>query len=277
MNKKIISVALALAVAITAAAFVFKKQATLNQEETSPANPTSPSAPSSTASPAPTTGTTATSTSSAGTTNPAASQPTAAPANGTPAAKSEEAAKLAATPLSKEEVKSVKMMATAMVQYMDPKFGNPDLLKDAMTKAGFKPTVAKDFNPYTGKMIIVHCENPPPGTRCCHAQYFEDEHKKPFLQHMSFELRPSADGMNQAVAALNEAIRPQGKKPVGAPTKKSDTLAKWDLKDNFEATILKLENPDDLKGDPFCAHEIPDDLGTYKVMVEMVPDKDEHE
>lgn len=274
MNKKIIFLAIALAVAISAAAFVFNKKS----EQGASNEPLSPPPPASTD-----TETTSPKMplSSAAVTTTGGIAPSMN--NGQPAAPSmavneeagKEVSKWASTPLSKEEKQSVKVMATTLVKYLDPKLGNPDTLVKDMTKAGLQPVMAKDFNQYTGKMIVVRCNNPPPGTRCCHAQYFEDENKKPFLQHMSFELRPNPEGMQAAAAALDAALQGDGKGRLGKAKTQTEDMAHWELKDNYSATIMKLNSAEDLKYDPFCAHDPVEDKGSFKVMVEMVPDKDE--
>ncbi|MGZ3694497.1 MAG: hypothetical protein ACXWQO_09975 [Bdellovibrionota bacterium] len=276
MNKKIIYLAISLAVAISAAAFVFNKKFPNPNGEPQPAvEDTNAGIAAGTTPPSSLNGTagnqTQTQTSATGVVSPSSGP--SLPVN-------DEAAipvtsKWAEVPLSKEEIKSVKMLSATLIKFVDPKMGNPDLLVKEFTKAGLQPVIAKDFNQYTGKMIVVRCNNPPPGTRCCHAQYFEDENKKSFLQHISYEMRPSPNGMEVAAASLDAILAPHGVGKLGKPVTKTQDLAHWELKNNFSATIMKLKTAADMKDDPFCAHDPAEDIGMYKVMAEMVPDKDD--
>ncbi|MGE3260912.1 MAG: hypothetical protein AB7K68_03940 [Bacteriovoracia bacterium] len=276
MNKKIIYVAIALAVAISAAAFVFSKKsyspgessAVMNSETEggaagSSATPGSsaPSASSEDANQA----------SSSSTSSPPPSSGPSLPVNDAAGSK---ASKWAEVPLSAKEIKSVRVMSATLVKFLDPKMGNPDLLVKEFNKAGMQAVMAKDFNQYTGKMIVVRCNNPPPGTRCCHAQYFEDENKKSFLQHMSFEVRPGKGAMEQVISSLEEALKPLKLGKLEKPVSKTEDKVHWELQEDYTATIKKLSTADDLKNDPFCAHDPEEDKDSYKVMVEMAPDDD---
>lgn len=272
MNKKIIFVAIALAVAISAAAFVFQRKAheaapttVTDSGATAPDGDATTSA-SPTAAPAVKSGE-----------GDADSQPTGSPTSSGPSLPVAESNAVAvksrweSVPLTPAEKKSVKVMSSLLAKYVDPKMGNPDLLVKEFAKAGMEPVVATQENPYTGKLVIVRCNNPPAGTRCCHAQYFEDEHKKLFLQHMSFGMRPNPEGMAVAEEAINAALAPLGKGRLGKPRDKTEDMASWEVKSNYTVTIKKLTSAEELKYDPFCAQDEKDDIGSFKIMLELVP------
>lgn len=273
MNKKIIYLAIALAVAISAAAFVFSKKSytpgesspVMNSETQSGATAPAESSNSS-ASPADNAQDVSGSATQGGSTSSGPSLPVNEEAS--PGSK-----KWEDIPLSAKELKSVRTMSTLLVKFLDPKMGNPELLVKEFNKAGMQAVMAKDFNQYTGKMIVVRCNNPPEGTRCCHAQYFEDENKKSFLQHMSFEVKPGKGAMEQVVTSLETALKPLNLGKLGKPVSKTEDKVHWDLGEEYTATVMRLKSSDDLKNDPFCAHDPETDRGSYKVMVEMAPEE----
>lgn len=277
MNKKIISVALALAVAITAAAFVFKKQTTLNREEAVPTDQTNPaptgSAPGATTSPAQAPGATTSTPDTRTGGSPSAPAAKAAPFGGASGTESAAAAQQAQAPLKPEEKKSMQMLTRAMVKYIQPKYSKPDAMIADLKKAGLDPVIAKDFNDATGKMIQVRSEKSLPGQRYLHAQYFEDEEKQQFPQHISSEFRPASDCMPVAIASALSTIKEMypGNAKLGKPIQVSADFVKFNLPDNRELWIKKL-GAEDLAGDPFNAHDPVTDVGTCKMAVEQIPD-----
>ena len=174
--------------------------------------------------------------------------------------------------MTKKEV-SLTRMAMALASFSSPKLQQPMTLVKDLDKAGLKPVVSQDFNEDTGKMLIMRTNEVMEGTRYFHAQYFEDENKKPFLQHMSFEVQPAPDAMDNATRAIEKAFGDLGK----PDTEKSD-YRKWKTDNGYVVWIKKM-GKEDLKGDPYNAYT-KDDVGTIRVAVEEDPhahgDDDEH-
>lgn len=125
-----------------------------------------------------------------------------------------------------------------------------------------EPYMVRDANEYTGEMMIVRTKSPIPGTRYFHAQYFTDENKTRFPQHMSFEFRPHAEAMNQAIAAVRESFP-----GLGNPEQQSNDFIQWDLGNGHVLWVKRL-GPDDIEENPFNAYT-PDDLGSIRVAVEL--------
>lgn len=176
-------------------------------------------------------------------------------------------------PLSSEERKALQKMATSLLRYVLPGSRDPQLMIGELAMAGLKPVVAKDVNDATGTMIQIRTEKSLPGIRYYHAQYFEDENKTLFPQHISFEVRPSGDGMREASAALEAALKAAEAKwgKLGTPITKTESLAEWRLKGGYMAWIKKM-GVEDLENDRFNAHELPQDAGLYKVAIELIPE-----
>ncbi len=141
------------------------------------------------------------------------------------------------------------------------KGANPKSLIQRLTQQGLKPEVAQDFNKETGKLLVVRTEETLPGTRYFHAQFFEDENKQPFLQHMSFEFRPGPESMKTAVDAVQEKFP-----GLGRPESQSDGYVLWKTQDGYVVWVKKM-SAQDLKHDPFNAYA-PEDVDTVRVVVE---------
>jgi hypothetical protein len=124
-----------------------------------------------------------------------------------------------------------------------------------------QPVVTQNFNPDTGKMLIVRTGEALPGTRYFHAQFFEDENKQPYLQHMSFEFRPGPDAMDKAVKAVESQFPGLGK-----PSIKNADYIQWQTKNDYIVWVKRM-SAEDLKDDPFNAHTKAD-AGTIKAAVE---------
>jgi hypothetical protein len=276
MNKKIALITAALVITIAAVAYLGKKKseslpANAPGTESSQSNPSAstPAAPG-----ASTANSSTTATAPSGNNSPPLKNiPFGAPS----AASTGENSSLSEQPLSAEEQKAAQTLMTSLVTFIQPAHSSPNEMLRGLTKLGLQPVMAKDFNPYTGKMLIIRTDKTLPGTRCYHGQYFEDEHKKNVVQHVSFELRPSKDGFAEAekmlVAQLKRYEEKTGK--LGEPVKRTENFVKWDLANNYSAWILRYTADDIQSGDPFCAHDIATDIGTLRVAIEEVPDHDD--
>lgn len=124
-----------------------------------------------------------------------------------------------------------------------------------------KPLVARQTNSDTGEMLIVRTNNPLPGTRYFHAQYFTDENSQTFLQHMSFEVRPGSSAMAEAIAAIHTAFP-----SLPNPTVKTPGFVKWSIDEKYIVWVKQLTSTD-LKDNPFNAYT-ENDVGTVRVAIE---------
>lgn len=131
-----------------------------------------------------------------------------------------------------------------------------------LKNSGQDPMLTRDKNPYTGDMMIVRTNNPFPGTRYFHAQYFQNASGEPFVQHMSFEYKPGPTALADAVTAIKNTFA-----NLNDPTVQSADYVQWKLDDDYILWIKKL-GPEDLKDDPFNAYG-PEDVGTVRVAVEL--------
>jgi hypothetical protein len=134
-------------------------------------------------------------------------------------------------------------------------------LVERLQKSGQDPRVIRDSNPYSGEMIVVRADTPLEGTRYFHAQYFVGEDGQPFVQHMSFEFKPSPTAMSDAMAAVAKTFP-----NLSPPTHVRDGYARWKLDDGHILWVKSL-NADDVAHDPFNAYS-PKDLGAVRVAYE---------
>ncbi|PIK14743.1 hypothetical protein [Halobacteriovorax sp. JY17] len=137
-----------------------------------------------------------------------------------------------------------------------------DALKDTLTKSGLEVVSTKDSNPYTGSMTVIRTNNSLPGTRYFHAQVFTDESGKPFVQHMSYEYRPSKNAFAEAVAAAKKTF---GLTKVADVRK--DGFYSWNTEDGYIIWIKRM-TAEDLKDDPFNAYT-ESDIGTIRTAKEL--------
>lgn len=141
----------------------------------------------------------------------------------------------------------------------------PEFLVKKLSDAGLKPLVVQDFNEFTGKMIVVRTDETLPGTRYFHAQYFEDENKQPFLQHMSFEFRPNEKSLDEAVTEIKKAFPPS----LGEPQYCIKNYAAWEHGD-YTVHCKRLTKEDIENDDPNRARS-EEDINAVKCSVEQNP------
>jgi hypothetical protein len=168
-------------------------------------------------------------------------------------------------PLSPEEHKEVLASLGKMsgiVAEFTGEHKSMEQLVSALKAQKQEPFIVKDKNPYTGEMIIIRTKNPPTGTRYFHAQYFTDESNERFVQHMSFELRPSATAMDDAIKAVHAAFP-----NLGTPETQTNDFIQWNL-GTGQVLWLKRLGQDDVADNPFNAYS-ESDIGSIRVAVEL--------
>jgi len=172
---------------------------------------------------------------------------------------------LSEQPLGEEEKQSISDILQILAA--KEKLGkSPKELFSAMGEVGLQPKAARDSNPYTGSLLTVRTNNALPGTRYFHAQIFQDEGAPGHMQHASFEIRPSSDGMKTALSLL-KATHPQ----LGVPHIYRDDYVLW--KTNGRVVSVKRLGADELDNH-FNAHA-PEDVGTVWVVSEDEPEHGE--
>lgn len=169
------------------------------------------------------------------------------------------------TPLSRVEQDSIRAMVAAMAQASQVNH-KPESLIKSLRDAGMGPIIGKDFNEDTGKMIVVRTKDTLPGIRYFHAQYFEDENKVQFLQHLSFEIRPAPDAMETAFALLKDF-----KKNLSKPNL-SNNFIEWNDDDGYSIWLKKLtlEDIKKMRKEPYNSYST-DDVGTVQAAIEQSP------
>ena len=137
-----------------------------------------------------------------------------------------------------------------------------EALKETLTKRGLEVVSTVDSNPYTGSLTVIRTNNSLPGTRYFHAQIFTDENNKDFVQHMSYEYRPSENAFAEAVAAAKKTF---GLTKVADVRK--DGFYSWNTDDGYIIWVKRMEK-EDLKNDPFNAYTDAD-IGTVRTAKEL--------
>ncbi len=178
----------------------------------------------------------------------------------------EDKAYLQAAPLSKDEVKSVKKLFETFFASPRGKDNLNKLIRQLRLN-GLDPEMARDFNPYTGKMLTIRTNEALEGTRYFHAQFFQDDEtgKDPVRQHLSFEIRPSPDCMKVG----QEIVEAKLGKKLGTPTsQRGDEWIEW--KKDGESIWLQRLGRNDLNADRLNARTIAD-IGTCRAAIEQIP------
>ena len=166
-----------------------------------------------------------------------------------------------AAPLSKKELASVQTLLDTAFTYARPTQEPKNLIKE-LEKMHLEPIAAQDFNEHTGKMLVVRTESSLEGTRFFHAQFFEDEKKRTFLQHVSFEIRPSPDCMKTGSAMIEKKLGSKLR-----PVQQSAQYALYQAPGDYIVWIKRLDE-EDLGPDPFNSRDPGADVGTCRVALE---------
>ncbi|MGZ5279548.1 MAG: hypothetical protein ACXWC9_06380 [Pseudobdellovibrionaceae bacterium] len=170
-------------------------------------------------------------------------------------------ADLATAPVLKNEKASLEDMSRTLFQFTRPESRLSDLVQ-YLESSQQQPLVTQNSNPDTGDMVIVRTGNPLVGTRYFHAQYFADENQKGFVQHMSFEFKPGASAMNDAIDAVHKAFP-----DLPAPKSQNKDFVQWDIPGGYILWVKKMGN-EDMQDDPFNAYS-EEDIGTVRVAMEL--------
>lgn len=164
-------------------------------------------------------------------------------------------------PGSSAEKKALDSMSQTLYQFTRPDSRLADLIQ-YLDGSRQNPQIARNSNPHTGDMVIVRTRSPLSGTRYFHAQYFADENNKSFIQHISFEYKPSPTAFQEAIQSLKKAFP-----HLPDPKVQTPDFTQWSLDDGYVLWVKRMKS-DELQDDPFNAYS-PDDVGTVRVAMEL--------
>lgn len=156
---------------------------------------------------------------------------------------------------------AVSHMNSLLKTYALGSFTLNDVIED-LEKRKMEPLLLKDSNPHTGTMYVLRTDSPIPGTRYFHAQYFTDDKREPYLQHMSFDVQPKPNAFQESISAIKKIFG-----NLQAPIIKKKDFIMWPWKKGYNVWIQQLDK-DDLSGDPYNAYAA-NDVGTIKIAVEL--------
>lgn len=156
---------------------------------------------------------------------------------------------------------AVAHMNSLLKTYALGSFTLNDVIDD-LEKRNMSPLLLKDSNVHTGTMYVLRTESPLPGTRYFHAQYFTDDKKEPYLQHMSFDVKPEKNAFQDAITTIKKIF---GK--LDAPTINKEGFIMWPWKNGYNIWVQKMDQ-EELSGDPYNAYAA-NDIGTVKIAVEL--------
>lgn len=162
---------------------------------------------------------------------------------------------------SKIKKNHVAAMSLLLKQYSSPHFSLTDVIDDLESKK-MDPQLLKESNPHTGTMYVLRTESPLPGTRYFHAQYFENKNREPYLQHMSFDVKPERNAFQNAIRTVKSIFS-----NLSAPKIVKPDFIMWPLRNGYNVWIQRLQQ-DQLAGDPYNAYD-SDDVGTIKIALEL--------
>jgi hypothetical protein len=180
----------------------------------------------------------------------------------------QEKAYLKAQPLNAKELASVESFFRSF-QLANGRAALNKLIKH-LEAQGLEPLIAKDSNPVTGKMLTIRTSEALVGTKHFHANYLEDDsrNKDPLLQHLSFEIRGTADCMTKAEEILRKVYSMQLGEPL---RRRGDEWVEWNVRD-YNVSIYRL-GLDDIRNDPVNARSLAD-IGNCKATIELIPEAD---
>lgn len=165
-----------------------------------------------------------------------------------------------------EEKKSLQNMVGTLAAFASSE-RSIDELMEYLKASKQDPVMIEDKNDFTGSMFVIRTNSPSPGTRYFHAQYFQDETGKKFVQHMSFEFKPGPQAMQDAVAAVQQSFQNLGK-----PINQKADFAMWELGHGYVIWIKK-QSAEDLENN-IMNPSTDADIGTIRVAVEQNPHDD---
>jgi hypothetical protein len=141
-------------------------------------------------------------------------------------------------------------------------------LVEYLEKSGQTPVVTRESNKYTGEMVVIRTNTPPEGTRYFHTQAFTDEHGVQFIQHMSFEFRPSPEAMDLATSEISSAFQ------MGEPKNSNPDFKEWELPGGYTLWMKRLNEDDigEMSADAFNVYGTQD-VGAIRIAIEQSPHK----
>ena len=137
-----------------------------------------------------------------------------------------------------------------------------NLLRD-LNSLGLLPVVQRDSHPIAGDLIIIRTQNTLVGTRYFHAQFMTDRSAQEYLQHLSFEIRPTKDSFVRAIEMIRKSF---GTLKI---TGQSDQSFDAETSRGYSIWIEPLLKSD-LVGHLFNAYS-ENDVGTIRVVIEKNP------
>lgn len=169
-------------------------------------------------------------------------------------------------PLEESEKQAVDRLATLLASAERMK-SSKELARE-LKRAGLRPVIGRDENPYTGRLDIVRTRDALPGTRYFHAQVFENgtDSEGAFAQHVSFQVRPGKDSMDVALAAIRDTHRDLGNPEINRPD-----YVLWRTKEGRVVSAKRMTS-EDLQGNLFNAQDPVGDVGTIWVVSEDDPE-----
>lgn len=150
---------------------------------------------------------------------------------------------------------------------------SPQALVDYFEEEKLQPEMSKTSNEYTGTMMMIRTQKSIPGVRYFHAQYMGDDPEHTFLQHFSYEFRPSSNSMERSIQSAEGTFSLSNKKIY----REGDFIT-YDIGEDgqYELSIEKADW-ESLKNDPYNAHS-KDDVGTVITRIELkIHDKEDHD
>lgn len=135
-----------------------------------------------------------------------------------------------------------------------------------LEQKGLRPEVRVDENPYTGRLNVVRTRSVLPGTRNFHAQYFDDVDGSEYIQHMSFEFRPS----EQSFAAVEATLLNEFGSENMELSYQNEHFRSWRTGEGYILWMKQLQDSDieDMKADPFNVYTM-EDVGVIRVALEL--------
>jgi len=161
----------------------------------------------------------------------------------------------------KNKKKPVEAMSYLLKHYAFNSYSVGEIINHLKEK-NMNPILLKESNPYTGTMHVVRTESPLPNTRYFHAQFFEDQDSKSYLQHMSFDIKPGAQAFETAIQTVKSIFT-----HLRAPQIVKPNFIMWSLNNGYNLWIQRLQ-PHQLSGDPYNAYDARDN-GTVKIALEL--------
>lgn len=166
------------------------------------------------------------------------------------------------------EIRSLHIMTNLLAHALQPGFSLEDVVRTLRTN-NQDPKVTTDNNGVTGDMTVIRTGNPYSGLRYFHAQYFSNGDGSQFVQHMSFEFRPGAQAMSEAIESIKKNFPGLGK-----PLYSEVNTVRWALPDGYMIEATRLDAEDIRQDDPYNTYDAAD-VGTIWIALQL--DETEHD